>query len=563
MQISFLTYNFRRLKALIVLLTILCTKSNAQEISSSVDTTNIRIGEQIIYKINIKTDSLETIIYPENKDFLPFELINELKADTSYLNNQYIIAKEFALTYFDPGSFYIPSQKIIFLNKEIELDSFKININPVKIDTTEQGLFDIKPIMKSNTQFDFMFWLNTPTVDGIIISKPFYILIIIFIIFIITYFNKQIILFFTIKKIKVEYLTPYEKAVIEFKNLKKIEYLVHIDAKNYYSDLTFITRKFIQEKVTNSALDCTTKELIQKISLLKTSKKLNLSNSTLKNIEDIFSRADLVKFAKYEPDVNIAKKDLDILTKEIDNIKSILPEPTKEEVEKNLKIQEDLRRNRLKKRNYRIIIYPLLSLLLIYLTASIVYGFTYVNDKIFRNQNLIFLESDKWVSSSYGAPAIIITTPKVLKRNTNSYIFGTDENSTTSEFTYKNIKAPLSITLTNASLPENISNINLKDIMNKNLDAIDKLGAVNIIFPPPKKFITPNGSEGLMIYGSADFPTEKSNQLNNGEYKLIGFVNDQHYKQIFIKWNENDNYIAKIIDRIVSSIELAKNNTSL
>jgi len=548
MQISFLTYNFGRLKALIVILLILCTKSNAQEVSSYVDTTSIVIGEQINYKINVKTDSLEEINFPRTKDFLPFELINESKVDTNYLDKKFIISKQFILTYFDPGVFYIPSQKITFINKEIELDSFKIKINPVEIDTTKQGLFDIKPIMKSNTQIDFIFW--------------FYILILIIVAGVLIYFNKQIFLFFRIQKIKVEYFTPYEKAVIELLKIKKLIYLPNIDVKNYYSNLTFIIRNFIEEKVINNALECTTKELIQKLSLLKTSKKLNFSNSTLKNIEDVFSRADLVKFAKYEPDIHIAEKDLDILTKEIDNIKSILPEPSQEDLEKNLIIQEDLRRKRLKNRNNKIIIYSFLSILLIYLTSSILYGFTYVNDKILRNQNLIFLESNEWVSSSYGAPAITITTPKVLNRNTVSYIFGIDESSVKSEFTYENIKAPLHITITNVSLAENSSNINLRDVLDKSIGAIEKLGVTNII-TKPETFQTPNGAQGLMIYGSADFPTDKPNQPNRYKYKLIGFINEQDYKQIFISWHENDNYIVEIIDRIISSIELVKNKTSL
>ncbi|MDA9356640.1 hypothetical protein N8376_01935 [Flavobacteriaceae bacterium] len=543
MKSSFLTYNLSRSKALIVFLLVFCIKSNAQQVSSYVDTTNIRIGEQINYKITIKTDSLETIKYPENKDFSPFELINEFKSDTSYLDQQYVISKQFALTYFDSGVFYIPSQKIKFLNKEIELDSFKIKINPVIIDTTKQGLYDIKAIMKSNTQIDFVFWL--------------YILIITFVIVIILYYKNKILLFFTIQQIKVEYFTPYEKAVIELEKIKKFEYSSEIEVKNYYSDLTFIIRNFIEEKIIKSALECTTKELTQKLSLLKTSKKLNLTNSTLKNIEEIFSRADLVKFAKYTPEVQIAKHDLEILTLELDNIKSILPEPTNEELAKNLKIQEDIRRKRLRDRNKKIALFSLIFLLFTYLISSIIYGFTYVNDKIIRNQNLQFLESNEWVNSSYGAPPIAITTPVVLKRNTDSLLFNIDETYTISEFVYKNIKAPLNITLTSGKLPENSSNIKLQDVMNKTIESIEKLGVKNII-TRFEKFQTPNGAEGLLIYGTADFPTDKPNKFNKNKYKIFGFINNQDYKQIFVSWQENDNYIDKIIERIVNSIELLK-----
>ena len=548
MKISVLTYNFLKIKYLGLLCFGISIQLNAQEASNSVDTTSIKIGEQINYNIKIKLDSLDQINFPKAKDFSPFELINEFKVDTNYLDKKFIISKQFALTFFDSGTYYIPSQKLNLLNKEIELDSFKITINDVKIDTTKQGLYDIKPIMKSNTQFDFLFWL--------------YILMFIIIICIFLYFKNQILSFFTIQKLEVEYLTPYEKAVSELSKIKKLNNLSELDIKTYYSNLTFVIRNFIEEKIIDNALECTTKELIQKLSLLKTSKKLNFSNSTLKNIEDVFSRADLVKFAKFVPDNQSSSIDLEILTKELKKIKSILPQPSKEELEKNLKIQEELRRKRLKNRNNKIAIYSFLSLLLIYLSASIIYGFTYVNDKIFQKQNLIFLESDNWVSSSYGAPPITISTPEVLIRNTDSLIFSLVESTSKSEFSYNNLKDPLTIRLTNFKLPENSSSIRLQDVMMRSIETIEKLGVKNII-TKFEKFQTPNEAEGLMIYGSADFPLDKPNQFRKSKYKIFGFINDQDYKQIFISWEENDNYIVEIIDRIVNSIELVKNKTDL
>jgi len=547
MRINSLTYNFLKIKFLGLFFFALFNQVNAQEASNFVDTTSIRIGEQINYKINIKLDSLDEINFPKAKDFAPFELINEFKVDTNYLDKKFIISKQFALTFFDSGTYYIPSQKLSLLDKEIELDSFKVTINPVKIDTTKQGLYDIKPIMKSNTKFDFLFWL--------------YILIFIIVFCTFLYFKNHIFSFFTINKLEVEYLTPYEKAVTELSKIKDLNYLSEIDIKTYYSDLTFVIRNFIEEKIIDNALECTTKELIQKLSLLKTSKKLNFSNSTLKNIEDVFSRADLVKFAKYEPDTQSASTDLETLTKELEKIKLILPEPSEEELEKNLKIQEDLRRKRLKNRNNKIAIYSLLSLFLIYLTASIIYGFTYVNDKIFQKQNLIFLESDNWVSSSYGAPPITISTPEVLIRNTDSLTFSVVEASSKSEFSFNNIKDPLYITLTNFKLPENSSSIKLQDVMISSIETIEELGVKNII-TKFEKFQTPNEAEGLMIYGSADFPVNKPNQFRKSKYKIFGFINNQDYKQIFISWEENDNYIVEIIDRIINSIELVKNKTN-
>ena len=133
MRINSLTYNFLKIKFLGLFFFALFNQLNAQEASNFVDTTSIRIGEQINYKINIKLDSLDEINFPKAKDFAPFELINEFKVDTNYLDKKFIISKQFALTFFDSGTYYIPSQKLSLLDKEIELDSFKVTINAVKI----------------------------------------------------------------------------------------------------------------------------------------------------------------------------------------------------------------------------------------------------------------------------------------------------------------------------------------------------------------------------------------------------------------------------------------------
>ena len=548
MKFNFFTYNLSRSMHLILVCFVSSLSLCAQEISNTVDTTNIRIGEQIIYKINIKTDSLGTIRFPESKDFLPFEVINESKLDTNSLDKKYIISKQFALTHFDSGVFYIPAPKIQFLNREVRLDSFRIKINSVVIDTTKQGLYGIKPIMKSKTQVDFLYWL--------------YVILALSLIAFFIYYRNQIFSFFKIHKLEVEYFTPYEKAIKELSEIKKLRYDSNIDVKNYYSNLTFVVRNFLNQKIINNALECTTKELIIRLNLLKSSKKYNLSNPTIKNIDNIFSRADLVKFAKYEPDYKTALNDLESLEKEIDNIKLILPKPTKEELQKNLKIQEDLRRLKQKKRNKKIVVYSVLSLFVIYLTSIIVYGFTYVNDTIFRNQNLIFLESKEWVSSSYGAPPVFITTPKVLNRNIDSYLFNVDNGTTVSEFNYENVTSPLNITITNIKLTDNSPNINLQQMMNSNIETIEKLGVKNII-TKFESFQTPNGAEGLLIYGSADFPSEKVNDFKKTKYKIFGFVNNEDFKQVFLSWQEDDDYIDKIINTIVDSIELIKSKKQL
>ena len=68
-------------------------------------------------------------------------------------------------------------------------------------------------------------------------------------------------------------------------------------------------------------------------------------------IEDIFKRADLVKFAKFYPEKSVIQNDLKIMKEEIKILSNLLPEPTEEEKLQNLKYQKQAEK---KLRNERI-----------------------------------------------------------------------------------------------------------------------------------------------------------------------------------------------------------------
>ncbi|HXJ97359.1 MAG TPA: hypothetical protein VNJ50_00805, partial [Gelidibacter sp.] len=49
------------------------------QVKSSIDSTKIKIGEQITYKIEVETDSTNLIIFPEGQTFMPLEMIESYK----------------------------------------------------------------------------------------------------------------------------------------------------------------------------------------------------------------------------------------------------------------------------------------------------------------------------------------------------------------------------------------------------------------------------------------------------------------------------------------------------
>ena len=79
--------------------------------------------------------------------------------------------------------------------------------------------------------------------------------------------------------------------------------------KPFYSDLTLILRQYLDEQVYEQSLESTTDELVQRLRTLKDANQIELTPETIRNIETILKRADLVKFAKSKPDFELAKFD--------------------------------------------------------------------------------------------------------------------------------------------------------------------------------------------------------------------------------------------------------------
>ncbi len=106
--------------------------------------------------------------------------------------------------------------------------------------------------------------------------------------------------FFAKKRIeqKKKKLPPFERAIEELKALESIKPTDQEEHKNYYSRLTDVIRRYLEEEAKISALESTSDELLSKLELLKDSGKLKLEHDTIKNLKSVLQTADLVKFAK-------------------------------------------------------------------------------------------------------------------------------------------------------------------------------------------------------------------------------------------------------------------------
>jgi len=544
-------YRFiKQLKAsVLAFLFVLFSLFSYAQVSSSIDSTSIKIGEEIIYNIEVEADSSALVVFPEGQAFSPLEMIESYAIDTTKLDATFRLIKKYGLTQFDSGAYTIPKQKIIINDKTFFTDSLRLEVNTVVIDTTKQGLYDIKPLIAVEKATG-KWWIY-------ILIAIASIALIAFLMYWFIWRQKPLT-----EAEEIALLPPYDRAKLALKKLDDSNYLQTENLKEYYSELTFIIRKYLDEKVYDRALESTTDELVHRLNLLKDGNQIELSTNDIRNIETILKRADLVKFAKSAPDVALAEIDRKTVDIEIDQVKSALPEPTEAEKLKDKRYKEEQEK---RKKKRKVVLTVVLSLALLFLTLVgfiTTYGFTYVKDSIIGNESKTLLEG-QWVTSEYGYPPISIATPNVLKRTKAPIPDELKAQVKNTMFVYGSLMNNLNIVVSTTAFTapkqqgekQKTPEIDLNKAVDGALKEFEQKGAINIVLNK-EKFVTPRGAEGLKAFGTADMPTMLSDKTEKGKYIILSFTSQNILQQVIIVWKDNDSYAEDIIERIINSIEL-------
>ncbi|WP_438963514.1 hypothetical protein [Winogradskyella sp.] len=543
--------NYKARQLVLSGLMILFTSFSFGQVSSKVDTTQIRIGEQINYKINVEADSSALVVFPEGQTFLPLEAVEASNIDTTKNNAKILLSRIYKLTQFDSGVYTIPRQKIIIGDKPFFTDSLKVMVNPIEVDTTKQGLYDIKPIIEVDKTGGnwWKYLLITLLLIGLVAFLLYWFI-----------WRKKPLT----EEEEIALLPPYDRAKIAIRKLDQSQFLLKSEIKKYYSELTLIIRKYLDEKVYDRAMESTTDELILRLQLLKDGNQIPLKKNTINNLQSILKRADLVKFAKSKPDTALAEMDRDIIDKEIDNVKASLPEPSEEEKILDKQYKEAQER---KKKRRKVILTVAISLFLIIATIvgfGIKYGFGYVKDTIIGHESKELLEGN-WVESAYGFPPVWIETPRVLKRVDSPLPEEAKEQMSMTTFVYGTMLDIFSVAINTTTLnvpkqkPQTKETENptfdLFKVSEESIKGFESKGARDILVKRDQ-FITPNAAEGLKTFGTFNIVIPNTNNVVNAEYALFSFSNENVLQQIIITWPDNDEYADEMVQRIIDSIEL-------
>lgn len=534
------SYSFKAMfKKLTIVFLFFIANSSLAQITSYIDSTQIKIGEEIKYTIEVETDSTQLVKFPEGQTFIPLEVIESFKIDTSYQGTKYRLIKKYGLTQFDSGHYYIPPQKIIIKNKQYSTDSIKVEVNNVEVDTLKQKMFPIKPAIEvPPPSFDFkelLIWL-LPLL--LILGTIIYLLI---------QRKKR-------KELEKEKLPPYEEALVALKKLDEKQLLKENKSKEYYSRLTEITKHYLDKEVDDTALERTTDELIERLQLHKDAGHFDFDTQTIKKLEQILKRADLIKFAKMKETQGQAKADRVIIEDIINETHEIIPELTEEELLEN-QLYLDQQQKLKKRKKIKITIISIFAGLLILLGIyGSIKGFDAVKD-IFITNITKQLSKGEWIKSEYGNPAIILETPKVLERKEIT-IPEADKNSIKeiNRFSFGNKKD--FYTMLSTVSYKGDQKIELETAIDATLSGLEKQGALNMIVKR-EDFETKKGIKGLKAYGTFNYKDEKGTIFNTPiYYELLLFAQQNGLQQIVMMYPENDSYAVQIKDKIINSVEL-------
>ncbi|MEL4306832.1 hypothetical protein JMA43_01890 [Joostella sp. CR20] len=509
-------------------------------VKSSVDSTSIKIGEQIHFTFEVAADTTAQVIFPDGQTFMPLEVVEALPTDTLINQDKFNLIKKYALTQFDSGTYTLPRQQVMINNKPYFTDSLQIEVRTVVVDTTKQKMYDIKGLAQVEKPMgDWWKWLLIGLLIAAIVGGLLYWFV---------FRSKPLT-----EDEKIALLPPYDRALAELKKLDESKYIIQSEYKEYYSELTNIVRSYLEEDVHISALESTTDELITKMEMLRDAGSLKIDEDTIKQFKNVLQTADLVKFAKSTPEEPIIDRDRKTIEQIVVKTKEALPEPTEEELMEQEEYVEAFKQKK-KKQQIKYAIAAGVGVLLITFGVFVFkYGFSTVKDTVFGHATKSLL-AQEWVGSAYGYPAIYLETPAVLKRDNEipNSVEGTGTN-TYQVFNYGNLWSNFYIEAS-VSTYKKEADFDAKKAIDAALEKVDEAGGKNMIVKQ-EELVTPTGKKGNKVFGTLEVVNPETNKTNERAYVILSFVQNGGFQQVIMVHDKDDAYAQQIVEKVTNSID--------
>lgn len=258
--------------------------------TARLDSTRIMIGDQIGLHLQVSSSDplqLQPPLFPGMDTITELEILTTGDWDTLNQNGRTIYQKDFTITAWDSGFFWIPRILIPYRTASTQAavrtpDPLPLTVATVPIDTS--ALAPIKPII--TTPGAGLQWQFLAIMVGVIL---------LFIGLIMAWRKWVRAAGPPIPEAEEIQRPAHEVALQKIDLLETQQLLQKGEEKEYQSQLTYILREYIEGRFNIHALEQTTDQILRQLTLL------DLSADQVTVLKELLPVADLVKFAKATP----------------------------------------------------------------------------------------------------------------------------------------------------------------------------------------------------------------------------------------------------------------------
>lgn len=309
--------------------------ASAQNVEAKLDSLVLYVGDQTAMTITVKSPKGKVVQMPQLKKDTYIcdgvEIVDIEKDDTTETADELQITRKLYLTSFDENAYKIPAQEVKIGGKVYKTNPLALKVLTLDVDTVHLDKYFPQKDIQDNP-FLWSEW------------QPLLILLLaMFVLMGLGYYlydrlkkNKPII-----AKIKiVKFIPAHQKALKAIDKLKSERLPNTGKQKEYYTQLTDTLRLYIEERFGFSAMEMTSDEIIRKLNETGDSKMIS-------ELRELFTTADLVKFAKYETLIN--ENDMNLV-----NAINFIDQTKTEEVEREERVMPTLSDDDKKKNETRM-----------------------------------------------------------------------------------------------------------------------------------------------------------------------------------------------------------------
>ena len=282
----------KRILLLISLTYVTATALAQVGVEATIDSIQMLIGQQVHVTLTATTPVDATVVFPTYKSreqlVAGVEVLTVSEEKKETIDGVQRLSRIYTLTSFDGNLYYLPPFKVKVNGKEYQSKSLALKVMEVDVDTTKMNQFfgpkDVQDNPFQWSDWSLVFWLSVLLLVLLGVAAYLYVRL---------RDNKPLIKSFKL----VKRLLPHQKAMKEIEQIKADKMVSSENQKEYYTKLTDTLRRYIEERYKFSAMEMTSSEIIERLTQDGDQKSLD-------ELRQLFTTADLVKFAKYSTLIN-------------------------------------------------------------------------------------------------------------------------------------------------------------------------------------------------------------------------------------------------------------------